>query len=83
MQAATIHFPSSLRLRVPRGLREALQIAARQRHTTPAEWARQTLLRGLAEEGVRLADAARDGRPSGDGNAADGEPLLIQDVQHE
>jgi hypothetical protein len=69
MQASTIHFPSSLRLRVPRGLPEALQIAARQRHTTPAEWVRQTLLRGLAEEGVRLADQAHDGRLCGDANA--------------
>jgi len=50
-----VHFPASLRLRVPEGLPEALQQAARQRHTTPAEWARQTLLRGLAAEGVQLS----------------------------
>jgi hypothetical protein len=56
MQASTVHFPASLRLRVPQGLPEALQVAARQRHTTPSEWARQTLLRGLADEGVRLGD---------------------------
>jgi hypothetical protein len=29
---------------------------AKQRHQTPAEWLRQTLLRGLEAEGVRLSD---------------------------
>ena len=67
--ASTVHYPDKIRLRVPRGLPDALRLAARQRHTTPSEWARQTLLRGLAEEGVRLADQAHDGRPCGDGNA--------------
>ena len=52
-----VHFPASLRLRVPEGLPEALQQAARQRHTTPAEWARQALLKGLAQEGVQLSVA--------------------------
>jgi hypothetical protein len=56
MQVSTVHFPASLRLRVPQGLPEALQIAARQRHTTPAEWARQALLRGLEAQGVQLGD---------------------------
>jgi hypothetical protein len=51
-----VHFPDSLRLRVPRGLTAAVQIAAKQRHTTPAEWARQALLRSLAAEGVHLRD---------------------------
>ena len=49
-----VHYPDKLRLRVPRGLPDALRLAAAQRHTTPAEWARQTLLRGLAAEGVSL-----------------------------
>jgi hypothetical protein len=52
----TVHFPDKLRLRVPRGLPAALKLAAIQRHTTPAEWARQALLRGLEAEGVRLSD---------------------------
>ena len=51
-----VHFPQNLRLRVPQGLPEALQIAARQRHTTPAEWARQALLRGLEAQGVQLCE---------------------------
>jgi hypothetical protein len=62
MQAAsTVHFPDKLRLRVPRGLPDALRLAAKQRHTTPAEWARQTLLRGLEAEGVRLSAAEPEG----------------------
>jgi hypothetical protein len=56
MEASPVHFPDKLRLRVPRGLPDALRLAARQRHTTPAEWARQTLLRGLAAEGVQLRE---------------------------
>ena len=56
MPEPVIHFPASLRLRVPQGLSEALQQAARRRHTTPAEWARQTLIRGLEADGVRLRD---------------------------
>ena len=58
MQVPTVHFPASLRLRVPQGLPEALQIAARQKHATASEWARQALLRGLEAEGVRLGDEA-------------------------
>ena len=57
MQEPVIHFPDSLRLRVPRGLPAAVQQAAKQRHTTPAEWARQALLRCLEADGVRLAAA--------------------------
>jgi hypothetical protein len=55
--ASTVHYPDKLRLRVPRGLPDALRLAARQRHTTPSEWARQALLRGLAAQGVPLGDA--------------------------
>jgi hypothetical protein len=50
-----IHFPDSMRLRVPRGLCDAVQQAARRHHTTPAEWTRQTILRGLAAEGLELS----------------------------
>jgi hypothetical protein len=53
--ASTVHYPDKLRLRVPRGLPDALRLAARQRHTTPAEWARQALLRSLEAEGVQLS----------------------------
>ena len=57
MQSASIvHYPDKLRLRVPRGLPDALRLAARQRHTTPAEWARQALLRGLEAQGVQLCE---------------------------
>jgi len=38
-------------------LPDALRLAARQRHTTPAEWARQALLRGLEAQGVQLCEA--------------------------
>ena len=55
--ASTVHYPDKLRLRVPRGLPDALRLAARQKHTTASEWARQALLRGLEAEGVRLGDA--------------------------
>ena len=51
-----ITFPDTLRLKVPRGLQLAIRQAAGKRHTTPAEWARQVLLRGLEAEGVRLCD---------------------------
>ena len=51
---ATIRYPEKLRLRTPRGLSAALQQAAGRNHTSPSEWARQTLLRGLAAEGVSL-----------------------------
>ena len=50
------YYPDKLRQRVPRGLPAALELAARQRNTSPAEWARQALLRGLAADGVRLSD---------------------------
>jgi hypothetical protein len=55
--ASTVHYPDKIRLRVPRGLPDALRLAAAQRHTTPAEWARQALLRGLEAQGVQLCEA--------------------------
>ena len=55
MQSApAVHFPDKLMLRVPRGLPDAIKVAATQHHTSPSEWARQCLLRGLAADGVRL-----------------------------
>jgi predicted transcriptional regulator len=64
MEEPIVHFPDCLRLRVPRGLPAALQQAARQRHTTPSEWARQALLRGLEAEGVQLSDLQAAETPS-------------------
>ena len=62
-----VHFPDSMRLRVPRGLPAAVQLAAKQRYTTPAEWMRQAILRSLEAEGVQLSDlqAAGADRRSG------------------
>ena len=54
--AITIRFPEALRLRVPRGLPAAVATAARRHHTSAPEWVRQTLLRSLEAEGVRLRD---------------------------
>jgi hypothetical protein len=56
--ASTVHYPDKIRLRVPRGLPEALRLAAKQRHTTASEWARQALLRGLEAQGVQLCEVA-------------------------
>jgi plasmid stability protein len=49
-------YPKELRLRVPGGLPDALERAADQHHQTPAEWARQALLRSLQAEGVSIRD---------------------------
>ena len=51
-----IHFPSVLRVRVPLGLPDAVTLAARLRHTTPAEYARQALIHRIEADGVRLRD---------------------------
>ena len=53
---AVTRYPEELRLRLPRGMPEALSLAAGQHHTTPTEWARQALLRSLQAEGVSLRD---------------------------
>jgi hypothetical protein len=54
-----VNFPDLLRLRVPNGLRGAIDLAARQRHTTAPEWARQALIRALEAQGVRLRETSR------------------------
>lgn len=60
MQAAlNVRLPQSLTLRVPAGLPQAVQAAARRRHMSPPEWARQVLLQGLMAEGLRLGDAGQ------------------------
>jgi hypothetical protein len=47
-------YPRRMCLRAPQGLPEAIEVAARQRHTGPSEWARQALLSALAADGVHL-----------------------------
>jgi hypothetical protein len=61
MPASTISYPDKMRLRVPQGLPEAVRVAARRNHTSPSEWARRALLRGLEAEGVRLVNPAAGG----------------------
>ena len=40
-------FPEDLRVKAPRGSREAIAAAAERKHTTKSEWIRQSLLRAL------------------------------------
>ena len=47
-------FPEDLRVKAPRGSREAIAAAAERRHTTQSEWIRQALLRCLEADGVKL-----------------------------
>jgi hypothetical protein len=53
----------------PTGLRDAVAAAARQHHTAPGEYVRQSLLRAIAADGVRLTP---DGRIEGRAAAAGG-----------
>ena len=64
--ASSPTFPEIWRMRAPRGMPAAIRHAAKQRRTTPAEWARQTILRALEAEGVQLNEMAA----SEDGEAA-------------
>ena len=56
MQSVAVHFPDRLRLRGPRGLRAAIEMAAAASNTTPSEWSRRALLQGLQADGLRLRD---------------------------
>jgi hypothetical protein len=56
MQSVAVHFPDRLRLRGPRGLRAAIEMAAAAHNTTASEWSRRALLQGLQAEGLRLRD---------------------------
>jgi hypothetical protein len=47
-------FPEDVRVKAPRGSREAIAAAAQLRHTTQSEWIRQSLLRALEADGVKL-----------------------------
>jgi hypothetical protein len=66
---APARFPSVLRVRGPRGLPQAIDAAARRRHTTGAQWMREALLAHLEAEGWRLGpdgqvEALDAGRPA-------------------
>jgi hypothetical protein len=54
MQSVAVHFPDRLRLRGPRGLRVAIEMAAAAHNTTPSEWSRRALLQGLEADGLHL-----------------------------
>jgi hypothetical protein len=56
MNGASVHFPDRLRLRGPRGLRDAIEMAAAAQNTTPSEWSRRALLQGLQADGLHLRD---------------------------
>jgi hypothetical protein len=47
-------FPEDLRVKAPRGSREAIAAAAERKHTMQSEWIRQSLLRALEADGVML-----------------------------
>ena len=47
-------FPEDLRVKAPRGSRQAIAAAAQRKNTTQSEWIRQSLLRALEAHGVRL-----------------------------
>jgi hypothetical protein len=52
-------YPQTIRARVPAGLPQAIEIAARAQFTNPAEYLRRAVVRALQADGVHL-DA--DGR---------------------
>jgi hypothetical protein len=47
-------FPEALKVKSPRGTREAIAAAAEIKHTTQSEWVRQSILRCLEADGVKL-----------------------------
>ena len=52
--ATSVLFPERMRVRTPKGLPAAIEAAARQHHTAPAEYVRQSLLRAIAADGIHL-----------------------------
>jgi hypothetical protein len=54
--ARTSRYPERFRLRTPRGLSAAIELAAGRHHQTPAQFARQALLRALEQNGMRLCE---------------------------
>jgi len=51
-------FPEDVRVKAPRGAREAIAAAAELRNTTQSEWLRQAILRELEANGIRLRRGA-------------------------
>jgi hypothetical protein len=51
--------PARMTLRVPRGLPEAIEAAARRQLTSPTEYARRALVAALRSDGVRLRPDGR------------------------
>jgi hypothetical protein len=47
-------FPEDVRVKAPRGSRKAIAKAAEQRNTTQAEYIRQSILRALEADGIRI-----------------------------
>jgi hypothetical protein len=47
-------FPEDVRVKAPRGARKAIAKAAEQRNTTQAEYIRQSILRALEADGIRI-----------------------------
>jgi hypothetical protein len=47
-------FPEDVRVKAPRGSRKAIAKAAELRNTTQAEYIRQSILRALEADGIRL-----------------------------
>jgi len=58
-ETSTHRYPQRLAVRVPMGLPQAVEAAARLQFTSPSEWARRALLDALQVNGVRLG---ADGR---------------------
>jgi len=56
VRETAIHYPEGLRLRAPRGLKAAIEMAAAANNTTPSEWSRRVLLQGLQADGLHLCD---------------------------
>jgi hypothetical protein len=58
-------YPRRMTLRVPVGLPDALEAAARLQLTSPAEYCRRALIRALRADGVRVdADGTITTRPT-------------------
>jgi hypothetical protein len=68
--AKPLNFPEHMRLRLPQGLRAAIQVAAAERYQAPAEWARQALVRILEADGIALFPNGGRVGPSGKTSSA-------------
>jgi hypothetical protein len=52
--ASTSRFPDAIRCRVPRGMPQAVEAAARAQLTAPSEYIRRAVLAALRTDGVHL-----------------------------